>query len=82
MGAFSRGAALLSALVLAAGFAGQLHAAAAPGTLSYAWTTTVFKTSSSSAPSTISAEPFAGATVGDLFGDGRKEIAVGLPDGS
>ena len=81
MRALSRAAALLSVSVLAAGVGGnQLHAAAA-GTLSYSWTTTVSRTAASSAPSGVSAEPFAGATAGDLLGDGRKEIVVGLPDG-
>jgi hypothetical protein len=46
------------------------------------WSTTVGEGPGSSGPSPVSSQPYAGATVGDLFGDGRKEVVVGLPDGS
>ena len=84
MGVLSRGAVVLSAYMLAAGVSsgGQLHAASASGTLAYTWSATVHTTAQSSAPSSISPEPFAGASVGDLFGDGRKEVVAGMPDGS
>ena len=55
---------------------------ASAATLSSSWKHTVSVGPGSSAPSQVSAEPFAGASVGDLFGDGRKEVVAGFPDGS
>lgn len=82
MGKLTRVALLLAAAALPATFIGPMHAAAAPGTLTATWTHTVARTASSAAPSTVSGEPFAGVTVGDLFGDGRKEVVAGTPDGA
>lgn len=57
-------------------------ASAATTSLTATWTHTVSRGSGSSAPSRTSAEPFAGATVADLFGNGKKEVVTGFPDGS
>jgi hypothetical protein len=54
----------------------------AAGTLSQTWSTTVHVGAGSSSPSTVSGEPLGGATVADLFGDGRKQVVVGFMDGS
>ncbi len=58
------------------------QSARASGTLPLTWSVTVGQGPGSSGPSPVSPQTYAGATVGDLFGDGRKEVMVGLPDGS
>ncbi len=64
------------------GFALPSKPVAAAGSLSYSWSTTVGEGSRSAGRSSVSNEPFEGATVGDLFGDGRKQVVAGFPDGS
>ncbi|MGH7687391.1 MAG: FG-GAP-like repeat-containing protein [Candidatus Dormibacteria bacterium] len=83
MGAFSWSAAVLSAYVFATGAGGSTPAPAAPPTLTASWSATVHVApGKSSPPSGISSEPFGGGTVADLFGDGRKQVVAGFPDGS
>src|ERR1700704_4851790 len=50
--------------------------------LNQSWGVVVGPRAGSVPASGASLEPFAGATVGDLFGDGRKEAVVGFQDGS
>lgn len=82
MGKIARGFLLLmmAAMPLAT-FMGPTHAAAAAATLNATWTRTVSEGSGSGPASGWSMAPWAGATVGDLFGDGRKEVVVGTIDG-
>jgi len=70
--------------ILAGGVAYSLPVTpvAAAGVLNQSWGVTVGRGPGSVATSSASAEPFAGATVGDLFGDGRKEVVAGFQDGS
>ncbi|MBV8527752.1 MAG: VCBS repeat-containing protein, partial [Candidatus Dormibacteraeota bacterium] len=75
------GATALLAVALMAILFGRAPAVAAPGTLNASWTRTLGTGAGSSGPSGWSMEPWAGATVGDLFGDGRKEVVIGNLDG-
>ncbi len=56
--------------------------AAAAGTLSQSWSATIHVGPGSSTASKVSAQPLGGATIADLFGDGRKQVVVGFMDGS
>ncbi len=56
--------------------------ALAAGALTQTWSTTVHVGPGSSRVSTVSGAPLGGATVADLFGDGRKQVVVGFMDGS
>ncbi len=59
------------------------HAAAAvAGILSPTWSSTISVNGNSGPASTVARGSNGGATVADLFGDGRKQIVVGFPDGS
>jgi hypothetical protein len=73
--ALALGAATVAAVVP------STHAAAA-GALSQSWSTTVHVGPGSGPASTVSAEPLGGATIADLFADGRKQVVVGFMDGS
>jgi hypothetical protein len=75
VGALALGLATVSALVP------SQHAAAA-GTLSQSWATTIHVGPGSGPASAVSGEPLGGATIADLFGDGRKQVVVGFMDGS
>jgi hypothetical protein len=80
-----RTARLTVALVLALSVGGAFmpaNRAAAAGTLSASWATTITVGAGSGSASTVSGQPLAGATVADLFGDGRKQVVVGFMDGS
>jgi hypothetical protein len=75
----------LTALAIVIAVSGVLmptHRAAAAGALTASWATTITVGANSGAPSTVSGEPLGGATVADLFGDGRKQVVVGFMDGS
>lgn len=75
------GVTVLLAVALMAIMFGRAPAVAAPGTLTASWTRTLGAGPGAAPASAWSMEPWAGATVGDLFGDGRKEVVVGTLDG-
>ena len=63
------------------GLSPAIHASAAV-TLAQTWSTTIRVGAGSSGPSTTSGEPLGGATIADLYGDGRSQVVVGFMDGS
>ena len=72
---------LATVLVASATLVSPLAARAAT-TLPQEWSYTVQETAQSAPPSTVSSQPFGGATLGDLSGDGQMDVVAGFPDGS
>jgi hypothetical protein len=75
---------LMFAIVAASAcaFAPTHAAAAAAGILAPTWSSTISVNGNAGPASTVAKGSTGGATVADLFGDGRKQIVVGSPDGS
>jgi FG-GAP-like repeat len=71
---------LVAPLVLVAALSANVLSARAAQSPAPTWTaTTPVGSVSSSSPAP---QPFAGVSVGDLFGDGRQDVVAGFPDGS